>query len=204
MPRFGQPGPPAPDYGQPDYGQQPGQAFPGYPMPGYAAAPPGDPPRTHLVWASIALAGGVLFSLILGFPSGLMALRHARKVRPLWQSGNPAAAVSESRKARTWAIVSTALDALGVILLSVLIATAGSSASNFHNPSVVAASLKIQLQKRLSEPSSPFYHPGLKVTSVVCTPSGTNTDHCVDYLSNGQTVSEIAVISANGDSYVTG
>ena len=38
---------------------------------------------------------------------------------------------------------------------------------------------------------------------MVCTPSGTNTDSCVDKFSNGQTTSETAVISGNGSSYTT-
>lgn len=186
---------------QPYYGP-PGPQGPGYGMPGYGAAPPGAPPPTHLIWARIAAGGGVLFSLILGFPAALVALHHARKVRPNWETGNQQAAFSESRKARTWSIVSTVLDALGVILVILLI-TGTASTSNFNTPSVVAASIKTQLQKRISDPSSQYYQPGLKVTSVVCTRAGAHTDHCVDYFSNGQTVSETAVISANGDSYET-
>lgn len=182
------------------YGQ-PGPAVPGYVMPGYGEAPQGPPP-THLIWARIAAAGGVLFNLILGLPAALVAMNHARKVRPLWEAGNWPAAVSESRKARTWAIASTVLDALGVILVIVVIA-ASSSASNFSNPTAVAASIKAQLQKRISDPSSQFYQRGLKVTSVVCKAAGTNTDRCVDYFSDGQTASETAVISSNGESYTT-
>ncbi len=183
------------------YGQ-PGPPAPGYVMPGYGATPPGQPPPTHLIWARIAAGGGVLFNLILGLPTALVAMNHARKVRPLWESGNQPAAVSESRKARTWAIVSTVLDALGVIVLIVVIASSA-VASNFSNPTVVAASIKAQLQQRISYPSSQFYTPGLKVTSVVCKAESANTDRCTDYFSNGQTASQIAVISSNGESYVT-
>lgn len=189
-------------FGQPGYGQ-PGYGATGYVTPGYGASPFGKPPPTHLIWARIAAAGGVLFNLVLGFPSALVAMSHARKVRQLWEAGDQQAAFAASRKARTWAIVSTVLDALGVIVLIVLIAQSASSNSNFNNPAVVAASIKAQLQKRISDPSSQFYSPGLKVTSVVCTPAGTNTDRCVDHFSNGQTVSETAVISADGDHYVT-
>jgi hypothetical protein len=193
---YGQPGPPAPGYGAPGYGA------PGYGAPGYGTVPPGQPPPTHLMWARIAVGGGVLFNLILGLPTALVAMSHARKVRPLWESGNQPAAVTESRKARTWAIVSTVLDALGVIVLIVVVA-ASATTSNFSNPTVVAASIKTQLQKRISDPSSQFYEPGVKVTSVVCTAEGHNTDRCVDYFSNGQTASEVAVISSNGESFLT-
>ncbi len=182
----------------------PGQAASGYFPPGYGAVAYGKPPPTYLVWARIAAGGGVLFNLILGLPAALIAMQHGRKVRAAWESGNQQAAITASRKARTWAIVSTVLDALGVVLLLVIVAAGvASSKSNFSNPAAVASSIKVQLQKRISDPTSQYYSAGLKVTSVVCTPAGNNTDHCVDVFSNGQTASETAVISANGDSYVT-
>jgi hypothetical protein len=191
---FAQPGPDPSGFGQP--GPDPA----GYATPGYGV-PVGQPPPTYLVWARIAAVGGVLFNLILGLPAALIAMRYGRQSRGHWQSGNPAAAVSESRKARTWAIVSTVLDLLGVVFLVVIIAA--SNTPNFNNPAVVAASIKTQIQKRISDPSSPFYQAGLTVTSVVCTSLGNNTDRCVDHFSNGRTASEIAVISANGERYVT-
>jgi hypothetical protein len=191
-----------PGSGEPQgYYGQPGPQAPGYGVPGYGAAPYGMAPPTHLIWARIAAGAGVLFSLILGFPAALVAISHARKVRPHWESGNQPAAVSESRKALTWASVSTVLDVLGLIVVILLLSA--QSASNFNTPSVVASSIKTQLQKRISDPSSQYYLPGLKVTSVVCTSIGAHTDNCVDHFSDGQTESEIAVISANGDSYVT-
>jgi len=182
------------------------QAFgvqPGYVMPGYGDSPYGKPPPTHLIWARIATAGGVLFNLILGFPAGLVAMNHARKVQQHWATGDQQAALAASRQARIWAIVSTVLDLLGVVLLIVIVTQSASTKSNFNNPAVVAASIKAHLQKRISDPSSHFYSPGLKVTSVVCTRIGTNTDRCVDHFSNGQTASEIAVISSNGNRYLT-
>jgi hypothetical protein len=68
---------------------------------------------------------------------------------------------------------------------------------------VVAASIKTQIQQRISNPSSQYYEPGVTLTSVVCTSSGTNIDHCIDTFSNGQTATETAVISGNGTSYTT-
>ena len=196
-PPGGEPAQPVP----PGYGQ-PGYAAPGYGAPGYGAGMYGTPPPTYMIWARIAAVGGVLFNLILGLPAGMIAIHHARLVRKQWDSGNQQAAVAASRKARTWAIVSTALDVLGIVLLIVIVAGSASS-SNFNNPAVVAASIKTQLQKRISDPSSQFYRPGLKVTSVVCKKAGSNTDDCVDHFSNGQTASEIALISADGRSYHT-
>lgn len=182
-----------------------GKPWSGAPAPGtpsYGAPPFGQPPPAHLIWARTAAVGGVLFNLILGLPSALIAMRHARLVRVHWEAGDQSAAVSESRKARTWSIVATVFDALGIVLLVILIGASG-SASNFNSPAVVAASIKTELQKRISDPSSQYYVPGLKVTSVVCKSVGTNTDRCVDYFSNGKTASETAVISDNGQSYKT-
>lgn len=113
--------------------------MPGYGgAPGYGYAPPGQPPPTYSAWAWIATIGGVLFSLILGFPSGLVALNYARKARRSWETGDQPAAASASRKARTWAIVSTALDVLGIVLLVVVIGSSGSS-SGLGSSSVIAA-----------------------------------------------------------------
>jgi hypothetical protein len=111
------------------------------------------------------------------------------------------AAVSASRKARAWLIASTVMDALGIVLLAVIITQA--SSPNFNDPSVVAASIKTQVQQRLSDKSGPDYAPGVTVASVVCTPAGTNTDRCVIKLSTGDTATKTATISGNGTSYST-
>ncbi len=92
---------------------------------------------------------------------------------------------------------------LGVLLLLLLVISSSSSPSNFSNLAVVAASIKTQLQKRITDPSSQYYLPGVTVTSVVCTSTSATTDNCVDHFSSGQTAAETAVISDNGDSYVT-
>lgn len=163
-----------------------------------------SPPRTHVGWATAAMVGGVLFSTVLGAPAGFVARRHGRQVQPLWNAGDQQGAIKASRTARTWAIVSTVLDGLGLTLLVVVISLGGASPqANYHSPAVVAASLKTLIQKRISDPSSTFYSPGVKVTSVVCTPAGKNTDTCVDTFSNGQSASETAVISADGQRFVT-
>jgi hypothetical protein len=193
-PVYGQPGYGQPVYGQPGYALPPGPAF---------GAGPGQLPRTHLVWSRLAIAGGVLFNLILGLPAGLAALRYARQVRPQWEAGDLQGAARSSRKARNWAIASTVLDGLGVLLVALIVIGQSAASSNYDNPAVVAASLKTQLQQRISDPGSQFYVKGLKVTSVVCTKAGTDTDHCLDHFSDGQTATETAVISDNGNRYET-
>jgi hypothetical protein len=107
---------------------------------------------------------------------------------------------------RVWLIASTVLGAVGlagIIVCTVLLVHPSSSQPDYNNPLVVAASIKTQVQQRLSDQSGQYYDPGVTVTSVVCTPSGTSTDHCAITLSNGQTGATTAVILANGRSFRT-
>jgi hypothetical protein len=175
-------------------------------LPGQFAVPAGygTPPPAYLGWATAAIIGGALFNTILGVPAGLLARRQGRRVRTLWQAGDQQGAIRASRTARLWVLVSTALDGLGVVVLALVIALGGiGSQSPFHSPSAVAASLKTLIQKRLSDPASRYYSPGVKVNSVVCTRAGANTDTCTFALSNGRSDSVTAVISADGRRYVT-
>jgi len=180
-----------------------GQAFgvpPSYPgQPGYGQ--PGSTPPAYRAWGIIALICGALFNAILGVPAALVGRRYGRKVPRLWASGDVQAAVSASRKARAWLIASSVSDVLGIILLVVI--STQTSSSNFNNPSVLAASIKTQVQQRLSDSSGPDYDPGVTITSVACTPSGTDTDRCVISLSTGETATKMATISRNGTSYTT-
>jgi hypothetical protein len=102
---------------------------------------------------------------------------------------------------RVWLIGSAALGAIGligIIVCTVLLMHTSSPQPNYNNPSVVAASIKTQVQQRLSNQSGQYFEPGVTVTSVVCTPSGTSTDRCVTTLSNGVTFTNTAVILGNG------
>jgi Interferon-induced transmembrane protein len=180
-----------------------GQAFGAPPsyldQPGYGQ--PGSAPPAYRAWGIIAVICGVAFNLILGVPTALVGRRYGREVPRLWASGDVQAAVRASRKARAWLIASSVLDVLGIIVLIVIITQ--TSSSNFNNPSAVAASIKTLVKQRLSDSSGPDYVPGVTVTSVVCTPAGTNTDHCVIRLSDGSTTTKTATISGNGTSYTT-
>jgi hypothetical protein len=117
---------PPPYQGQPypggPYGTAPGGAYGSAPGGAYGSAPSqlGRPP-TYLGWAITAAVGGVLFSLILGLPTGLVATRYARKVRTAWDAGDQYEAARASKRALTWSIVSTCLDILGLILVFYLI-----------------------------------------------------------------------------------
>ncbi|MGH3408086.1 MAG: CD225/dispanin family protein [Streptosporangiaceae bacterium] len=118
------PGTPPPYQGQPYQGQQYqgqqyGQPY-GQPYPGGAyrsAPPPGRRPPTYLGWAITVAVGGVLFSLILGFPAALVATRYARKVKTAWDAGDPYESARASKRALIWSIVATCLDVLGLIVV---------------------------------------------------------------------------------------
>jgi hypothetical protein len=187
--------------------QSSGQQFGGQVgLPGQFGVPTayGPPPPAYLGWATAAIISGALFNTILGLPAGILARRQGRRVWPLWQAGDQQGAMKASRSARLWAVLSTALDGLGVVVIALVIALGGiGSQSPFNSPSAVAASLKTQLQKRLSNPASRYYSPGVKVTSVVCTRTGTNIDTCTVALSDGRSSSVKAVISDDGRRWVT-
>jgi hypothetical protein len=174
--------------------------------PGQIAAPTtyGTPPPAYRGWATAAIICGALFNTILGLPAALLARRQSGRVWTLWQAGDQQGAMKASRSARLWVILSTALSGLGVVVLVLVIAqTVTTSQSPFNSPSAVAASFKTLLQKRLSDPASRYYNPGVKVTSVVCRHAGTNLDTCTFALSDGRSASVTAVISDNGRRYVT-
>jgi hypothetical protein len=103
-------------------GQRPGFGAPSvYPgQPEYAS--PGAPPPTYRAWGTAATICGVLFNLILGLPTALIARRYSKKVTGLWASGDVQGAISASRKARAWLIASIVLDVIGLILSVVVVA----------------------------------------------------------------------------------
>ena len=175
-------------------------APPSYPdQPGYAQ--PVSMPPTYRVWGIVALICAGLFNTILGFPTAYVGRKYSDSVLPLWAHGDVDAAVVASRKARAWLIASGVLDVLGIILIIVIFTHKPSS--NFNNPSTVAASIKTVVQQRLSDSTGPYYAPGVTVTSVVCTPSGTDTDHCVIKLSSGDAITKTATISGHGTKWTT-
>jgi hypothetical protein len=106
---------------------------------------------------------------------------------------------------RIWLIAAVlgAAGLTGVIVCTALLAHTSGPSPDYNNPSVVAASIKTQLQQRLSDQSGQYYEPGVTVTSVVCTPSGATTDHCAITLSNGVTGATTAVILDNGRGFRT-
>jgi hypothetical protein len=126
-------GAPPPDggYGAPPPGGGYG-AYPsggGYGQPGYGGYGQsyGKPPSTYRAWAITAIVCGVLFSLIIGLPCGLVALSNSRRVQSAWQMGDMQRAAKASKRALTWAIVATVFDVLGLILVVTLFSHGGTS-----------------------------------------------------------------------------
>ena len=112
-----------PSYGyQPQYGVYPGPA-----APQYGAWQPQPP--DYRAWVIAALVGGVLCSLLIGMPLGLIAQRNSRHVRSRWESGDHDGAVRASRSARSWVIASIVFDVLGLLLVIVLFSRSGQPTS---------------------------------------------------------------------------
>ena len=61
-------------------------AYPGPAAPQYGAWQPQPP--DYRSWVAAAVVGGVLFSLLIGMPLGLVAQRNSRRVRGRWESGD--------------------------------------------------------------------------------------------------------------------
>jgi Interferon-induced transmembrane protein len=122
--RYGAPG----QYGDPGpYGAVGPYGAPG--LPGFAQGPYGKPPPTYKPWAITCVVCGVLFSIIIGMPCGLIALYYSRRVQPAWLAGHQQRASQASRRAMIWAIASTLFDLLGLIVVISLVSHGSGSAS---------------------------------------------------------------------------
>lgn len=118
---YGPPPSQQPGYGMPPPGGQPYGGQQGYGQPSYGyGAPGGVKPPTFLVWGILAAIGGVLFCLIGGVPTAIASIVYARQVDTKWSVGDQQGAQQASRNARTWAIVSTALDVVGIIIVIIV------------------------------------------------------------------------------------
>jgi ABC-type sulfate transport system permease component len=80
-----------------------------------------EPVPDYRTWAIAAVIGGIFFSLIIGTPLALVALRKSRRVRQLQSVGNQQEAVRASRSARSWALAATIVECLSALLLVYLI-----------------------------------------------------------------------------------
>lgn len=108
-----------PAYGyQTQYG-----AYPGTAAPQYGAWQPQPPDYRALAIA--AVVGGVLFSLLIGMPLGLIAQRSSRQVRGKWESGDLDGAARASRSARALAIASMVFNLLGLIVVIIVFSRTG-------------------------------------------------------------------------------
>jgi len=146
------------------------------------------------------LLGVAVGAVLISITFIVMSVRRTRSQRAANVSYAPPPAYRIRLVAST---VLGAIGIIGIIVCTALVLNRSGPQPNYDNPSVVAASIKTQVQQRLSDQSSQYFEPGVTVTSVVCTPSGTSTDRCVVTLSNGVTFTSTAVILGNGAGYRT-
>lgn len=92
-----------------------------YGHPPGAAALPGVPPPTYRAWETTAVICGVLFNIILGLPTALIARSYRKRASELWARGDGPGAIRASRKARAWLMASIALDVIGLVLSIVFV-----------------------------------------------------------------------------------
>jgi predicted secreted protein len=108
-----------PSYGGDDSNNQ-GGAYgappPSNPQYGYGGGgPQGSPPPNYLVWA-------ILSTLFCCLPLGIVSIVFAAQVNSKWTSGDAAGAQEASRKARTFALWSTIIGVVVIVIYVVLIA----------------------------------------------------------------------------------
>ncbi len=99
-------------YGQqPPYGQQPYYG---------GGAPSGPPPPNHLVWA-------ILSTLFCCLPLGVVSIVFAAQVNGKWNGGDVAGARDASDKARKFALWSTIVGVVLIVLYAILVVAGGMS-----------------------------------------------------------------------------
>ena len=109
-----------PPSGGPDPYQQGGNY--GAPPPGQpyygGGTPGGTPPPNHLVWA-------ILSTLFCCLPLGVVSIVFAAQVNGKWNSGDAAGAHDASKKARTFALWSTIIGVVVIVLYIIFIVALG-------------------------------------------------------------------------------
>lgn len=89
---------------------------------GYGGVPQGSPPPNHLVWA-------ILSTLFCCLPLGVASIVFAAQVNSKWNAGDAAGAQESSAKARKFALWSTIVGVVLLVLYIVLIAVGAVSLS---------------------------------------------------------------------------
>lgn len=113
LPAYGSTPPPPPAYGAP-------QAY---------GAPAGADVPNNMGLAIAALIAGLCCSGIFGLITGILAVVQASSVKNKAAMGDIAGAQEAAKKARTFALISFALAAVGVVVSIILVATGTFNAS---------------------------------------------------------------------------
>jgi predicted secreted protein len=86
--------------------------------------PQGSPPPNYLVWA-------ILSTLFCCLPLGIVSIVFAAQVNSKWTSGDVAGAQEASRKARTFALWSTIIGVVVIVIYVILIAAGMASVDSY-------------------------------------------------------------------------
>ena len=117
---YGSEPPPPGGYGGPP---PPPGGYGGQPPGGYYGGPPGAPPPNHLVWA-------ILSTLFCCLPLGVVSIVFAAQVNSKYTAGDLAGAEESSRKARTFALWSTIVGVVLLVLYVLLFVVLGVAAND--------------------------------------------------------------------------
>ncbi len=85
-------------------------AAPYHPPQAYGGSAPGNEPPTYL-WQAIVV------TVLCCIPLGIPAIIFSTKVKPAYQSGDYAAALDASKKAKTWCLVALILGLIANVLI---------------------------------------------------------------------------------------
>ncbi len=101
--------------------EQPPGGYPPPPPPqggGYPPPPGGQPaqPSNYLAWS-------ILSTLFCCLPLGVVAIVKSSQVNGLWAQGKYAEAQQSSDAAKKWALWSTIIGAVGLVIWGILVAT---------------------------------------------------------------------------------
>jgi hypothetical protein len=94
--------------------------------PTYGGGGGGTPPPNHLAWAIIS-------TIFCCLPLGIVSIVFAAQVNSKWSSGDHAGAQESSRKARSFALWSTVIGAVGAVLWILLVLGGAVSMSGSMN-----------------------------------------------------------------------
>jgi hypothetical protein len=110
-----------------------------------------------------------------------------------------------TKNASSQAPATVTVTAGASLIPALVISSPPPSLVGYHNMLTLAAGLEEVVNQRLADPTSTYYRTGVTVTDVVCVvdPQQANDAECVANFSDGTSGSDTAVVSADGNTFVT-